>query len=320
PVAVINFGVPGYTAFQGEKLYPARVRPLAPDVVVLAFGAVNENSARDPSAAERYRVTSRTHPAATAVSNALMRFRGYQLLRFLVAAARGEDRAAESARRRFFENLERRERGQAYTRNVDVPQFRESLRALIRAAREDDARPLLVSPPRSPQVEAARPELLEYTRAIFEVGRETRTPVCDVRRGFQVRRDARLLRDSVHPGGRGHRLYAELLRDCFVREGILSQSGGASGPPSREPALDEVGDRLPDQVVTDPVRMAAVGQEHPLRRPARFASVPPVASPRALHLLGQERAVAQLRNPPHHRGVAVHEGNAGLARRPLHRL
>jgi lysophospholipase L1-like esterase len=228
PVEVINFGVPGYTAFQGAKLYPKRVRPLRPDIVVLAYGAVNENSARDPDAAERYRVTSRTSPAAIAVSNALLRFRSYQLLRFAIAKLRDEEDAAGEARRRFFENLERREKGMNYKRNVDVPAFREALRELIRAAREDGARVLLVSPPRTPRAELERPELLEYTRAIFEVGRETRAPVCDVRRGFRERRDPTLLRDSVHPGGRGHRLYAELLRDCLAREEILPGSGDAS--------------------------------------------------------------------------------------------
>ncbi len=226
PVEVINFGVPGYTAFQGSKLYPARVRPLDPDVVVVTYGAVNESTARDPNAEERYRVTRRTSPLAAAVSNALLRFRSYQLLRFALAALRGEDRAAERARQRFFANLERHERGADFKRNVDPGAFRAALLELIGAAREDGARVLLVSPPRSVRFEAERPEVLEYTRVIFDVARESATALCDVRRGFRERGDPRLLRDSVHPGGRGHRVYAELLRDCLAREGML-------GPPRR---------------------------------------------------------------------------------------
>ena len=220
PLEVINFGVPGYSAFQGAKLYPERVRPLAPDVVVIAYGAINEASARDPDALERYRITSRTSPAAMALSNFLMRFRSYQLLRFGVAAVRGEEEAAAKAQRDTIANAERRLAGLPYKRNVDVPVFRDALRELIDAAREDGARPVLVSPPRSLAAEAERPELLEYTRAIEDVGRETATPVCDVRAGFRARGDPKLLRDRVHPSGRGHLLYAELLRDCLADAGV----------------------------------------------------------------------------------------------------
>ncbi|HSJ96729.1 MAG TPA: GDSL-type esterase/lipase family protein, partial [Myxococcota bacterium] len=215
------FGVAGYSVFQGLEVYRHKVRRFAPAVVVIAFGAFNEAAPADPPAEERARVTQApANQILFQLDAALLRFRWYQLLRFAVAELRGERAIAERNMERYEANFARWEAGEGWRPEVDVESFGRLLAALVRESQADGARVLLVSPPRSPDVEGRLPALLEYTRQIQAVGERTGVPVCPVRHAFREAGEP-LLIDSMHPTARGHQRYAELVAACLRRDGIV---------------------------------------------------------------------------------------------------
>lgn len=82
---VLNFGVPGYTSFQGAKLLEREVLAYRPDVVTIAYGA-NDDASVARTARERY------EHAASWVGGAqflLKRSKAYGSLKALLLRARG---------------------------------------------------------------------------------------------------------------------------------------------------------------------------------------------------------------------------------------
>jgi len=121
--AVLNYGVPGYTSFQGRRLLDGVLQRRAPDFVILAFGA-NDLEADRYSDAEKARRgvgwRARLRPL-------LDRSAAVRMLRGTPAAARTApgDRAPTAVR-------------------VSDAEYRENLRAMIAAARDAGSRVLLL--------------------------------------------------------------------------------------------------------------------------------------------------------------------------------
>lgn len=228
PVEVLNFGVPGYTVFQGLELYRERVRSFAPAVVVVAFGAFNEAAPADPPARERARILQApANRLLYGLDAALLRFRWYQLPRWALAQLRDERVISERNMDRYERNLVHWQAGEVWRPEVDVDEFAEMLEALVREVRADGAGVLLVSPPRRAEIERDLPALLHYTRGIRSVAERTGAPLCPVRSVFRREGDA-LLADSVHPSARGHERYAEVVAECLVRAGLVAAAGDSS--------------------------------------------------------------------------------------------
>ncbi len=120
--AVINYGVPGYTSFQGRRVLGKLLARHRPDFVVLAFGAndLELDVASDAAKAERI------SPLRLRLYTALNHLATARLLGRWEGARRTEpERPAQSTR-------------------VSPAEFRENLLAMIRAARGAGARVILL--------------------------------------------------------------------------------------------------------------------------------------------------------------------------------
>jgi lysophospholipase L1-like esterase len=120
--AVLNYGVPGYTSFQGRRLLDQLLARHRPDYVILAFGAndLERDVASDAAKAERI---------------SPLRLRVYTALNHLAIA--------RLLRRREGEQRRDPDRP-AQTTRVSPAEFRENLLAMIRAARGAGARVILL--------------------------------------------------------------------------------------------------------------------------------------------------------------------------------
>lgn len=129
---VLDFGVTGFTTFQGEKLLVERALAYDPKVVLAAFGACNEQFAASPHPVEaKFAITSRTSPRMAAWRGHLRRLRIFQAIERVVATP--PDRAQRGA---GLVNWAKWYRGSRdYTPNQSVPSFERSLEAIVADAR-----------------------------------------------------------------------------------------------------------------------------------------------------------------------------------------
>jgi len=229
---VLDFGVIGFTVLQGVERYRERARHFHADVVVAAFGAVNEHWPVEDSNDEDklakqhaqttswYRFTKRVRKELRLAhllaylqlrADGGMQARHERYVRPKEAQAEIADRAGEVA----WE-------GQ---RRVDVDDYVAGLDALRKAVESDGARLALVVMPRRPIVERERPVLLEYTRATHDFAAEHGLALCDAHAIFRAEAeragaDELFLgsgdeADHWHPTPRGHAMIASCLADAL---------------------------------------------------------------------------------------------------------
>lgn len=228
---VLDAGVIGYTVAQGLERYLALVRDYRPDVVIAAFGAVNEHLAT-PDFEDRVKIAdSAAHFGGwKRVADGLREnLRVLHLASKLVERYQGVDRGQLAdeliARRKEMKRLEptQGEVDWPGTRRVSLERFRECLGELCSLARADGARVILISMPRHAQIEKDAPVLLEYNRAVAEVAQACGAQLCDARAAVL---DAlahgtpwnALFGDHYHPSARGHALFAEKLAELASPE------------------------------------------------------------------------------------------------------
>jgi len=214
---VLNFGVVGFTAFQGEKLLEGRVLTYHPAFVLVAFGAIDELlPALGYDVDDKFRITSRVRPWAALWRD---RLRGLRLLQLI---ERSLGRQPESGiELRAHENYVKWNGGSRdYMRNQSVASFERSLVRIVELGRSYGARVVLIGPPRQTMVETRWPWANEYSAAIERVASRLQVPFWDVRTAFRAvpNRDERLFLDYYHPNIAGHRLYAKLLADKILHD------------------------------------------------------------------------------------------------------
>lgn len=214
-VEVLNFGVEGFSAFQGEKLLEGRIVGYHPRVVVAVFGAVNEAlPALGHDVDSKFTITSRANPLAVVWRDRLDDMRILQLMERLIG--RRLERGIEL---KAHENWEKWNRGSRdYVRNQSVASFERSLERIVRSARSHDARVVLLSPPRRTIVETRWPWVNEYSAAIERVASRLNVPFWDVRAAFRAvpGADEKLFLDYYHPNAAGHQLYARFLAEKII--------------------------------------------------------------------------------------------------------
>ncbi|MBK8180474.1 MAG: SGNH/GDSL hydrolase family protein [Planctomycetes bacterium] len=227
---VLDFGVVGYTLLQGIERYVARVREWQPDVVVAAFGSVNEHLlAQGAPDVEKVAALAEPGGLSAVLRRARSSSRAVQLAaRCLdgMAARRVEEAAALERRRAESEaelapfvgqpDLESAHQGR---RRVSLEEFRAGLERLEQLVRADGAVLVLVSLPRRPGVEFNSPVLRSYSQAIVDHAAASGAALYDGRADFRAYREVEhgdpsmlfLEGDDVHPGVRGHRRLARGL-------------------------------------------------------------------------------------------------------------
>jgi len=220
-VEVLNFGVIGFTIAQGLRLYEGRVRTYRPDIVIAAFGAVNDQHLTLADLVDEKKLT-RISRLRYRIREFLQRYASIRLLNQL--------RAGESDGQHEIEQDQLASR-------VPLADFERCLRDLHRAVLADGGQLVLVSPPRRFDGEARFPRTLEYTEALLRLARELDLPLADVRESFRAGDlealgpdlleqphlgvESTLFIDPWHPSPAGHRRYAVVIGRALERAGLL---------------------------------------------------------------------------------------------------
>jgi hypothetical protein len=209
---VLNFGVIGFSAFQGEKLLEGRALSYRPQVILAAFGAVDELlPASGYDVDDKFALTSRVDPRLAVWRDRLRALRVFQLVERALAGR--SDR--QEVERRARENLDKWNRGSGdYLPNQGVPSFERSLERIVGLGRSRGARVALIVPPRRTALETLWPWATEgYSAAIERVASRLDAPAWDARAAFRAvpASDERLFLDQFHPNVPGHQLYARFL-------------------------------------------------------------------------------------------------------------
>lgn len=222
---VLDAGVIGFTVRQGIERYKELVRPLRPDVVVAAFGSVNEHYSAPGARTDAQKITD--NHERDGVFHQLERYvRVHLRIAHLIDAWAFESRGGREAmlqawaERQVMQSDDRAHCGEiefAGLRRVSLDEFRTALRELAREVASDGARLVLVAMPRAKIAEDKAPILPFYSQAILDVAREDSIAVADARTLFRERQahgaePALFLKDDYwHPSPAGHRAIAEAL-------------------------------------------------------------------------------------------------------------
>jgi len=233
---VIDAGIDGFTVRQGLERYRRLVRRYRPDVVVAAFGAVNEHwPALDMSDdAKILHGSSRAGLVGAGMHFLRQNLRLGHLASWM-RSPRARDELIREVRQR-----RRKEAELAPTsgrpdwpgeRRVSVEEFERFLEELQSEVESDGARLVLVVLARQAAAEEKLPVLPLYTAAALKVAQEEELQVLDARTRFRVRfftgtEVAELMHDYWHPTPAGHRLIAEALVP-MVLDKELNRGGDA---------------------------------------------------------------------------------------------
>lgn len=134
-------------------------------------------------------------------------------------------------------------------KRVPLADFQANLKTIIERCRGIGAEVLLCTP--NGVIDTAdrpRTKLAEYNQAMQEVGRQTKTPVCDVYAAYEALRASdplafRLLcSDEIHPNMAGHKLTAETICRTITGKKVSLTD---AGPP--DPALARTRQLLRDR-------------------------------------------------------------------------
>jgi lysophospholipase L1-like esterase len=231
---VIDGGVGGYTVRQGIERYREMRRNLRPDLVIAAFGTVNEYKhalgySDDDKIAE---LDKRKGGLAGFFRRVHRHLRVAQLATWLRHKHAVDEvmAASDEARRREPElSIEDGQTDWKGTRRVSLGEFRVFISELRRDVGAAGARLILVAMPRSKVVEDKNPVLLQYTRAVLSSAIEADVQVLDAHARFaQIAADdadeKRLLLDPWHPTPLGHKLIAQWLAP-LVRDALRNRGG-----------------------------------------------------------------------------------------------
>jgi lysophospholipase L1-like esterase len=228
---VLDFGVVGYTVRQGLERYTRVVREYKPDIVVEAFGAVNDHhQAQVMADKDKIKVDVEAQGVwLEAKTYMRSQWRVFHLFAKTADMLRGgyydeRDRAFKKVR--FEEKISAKmgevdfETKYHGTRRVSLEDFKATLLALRDEVTKDGGRLVMLNMPRLKNVEAQSPMLLLYTRMVLEIAASESLPLADGRKAFAeaVKSGAREPRlyvkgDSYHPSQDGHALLAAALAE-----------------------------------------------------------------------------------------------------------
>ncbi len=216
---VVNAGLVGATIEQGWRRYLALCERWRPDVVVLAFGAVNEHWASSglDDAAKLAELARRGGAAVAPEWSARLReeLRLAHLAAWLGDLARGGRRAI--LERRAGASARAHEVGvylePGYLRRVSPGQFEQALERFRAATAEQGSALVLLHVPRPAETERARPPVLDYDPRLLAFAARSGTPLVEAHDAFRdgSAPEAELFVDPYHPSALGHERLARLL-------------------------------------------------------------------------------------------------------------
>lgn len=215
PVEALNFGVPGYSSWQGRQLLGSVLRDYHPDLVILLFGWNDHWRAR--GFPDKMQIPA---PQPGRLLSTLRRLRLYQLLNRLAVLAREKISPPSPLLR------------------VSPDDYRENLRAMIRACRRQGVRAILATAPSGLGL-APLPDFFtylefvgapedvgtlhrEYNQIVRNLAAEEAVPLADLDRFFVERGLPNFFdqpdKDIIHPNTAGYQLMAEALAGIVESE------------------------------------------------------------------------------------------------------
>jgi lysophospholipase L1-like esterase len=228
PAEVIDLGVIGYTIRQGLERWRALGRAQHPDVVIAAFGAINDHLAAVDVADDQRIADSKARNDPLRRSTEWLRDHS-RLTQLAARAIEGRQVAAAEKRKQWFDRWEAQRAREprlgyddyAGVRRVPLALFEATLEELRADVEASGARLVLLSMPRQPKLEQTSPVLLQYTELVQRYAREHGLDCIDVRGAFRDRSRIEqgftaLLHDTVHPTAAGHRLIAADLASVLA--------------------------------------------------------------------------------------------------------
>jgi lysophospholipase L1-like esterase len=222
---VLDLGVIGFSIEQGLERFEALGKALRPDVVVAAFGAVNDHFWAQ-TMPDRQKIDARKQPAIAQrlVHGARVNLRVLHGCAWIVDRLRGEDReqmrAAWNEKRREMDAFNQGA-GQVDwpgDRRVGLARFALALDELAERTRALGAELVLISMPRNPSREQESPVLVLYNQAVTDAAARLGARLFDARdavstelRGPPRRPWSELFLDAYHPSAKGHALFVRGL-------------------------------------------------------------------------------------------------------------
>jgi lysophospholipase L1-like esterase len=222
-VEVIDAAVVGYTIVQGLERYRAFAKAYDPDIVVEAFGEVNEHfMSWGPPDVQKVEMPLLEGGRWTEIVKMIRRnVRSVQLVAKIsdqMNSARALERDLEFRKLRYEMELQEHigEVDWKGQRRVPLDDFEKTLMTLRDEVRADDAILVVLSMPRRRETEAKSPVLATYTERIAEIARREGIAFADGWGAFRKAEESGakeedLFRDLWHPKAVGHRLLAEVL-------------------------------------------------------------------------------------------------------------
>ena len=236
-VEVINAGVIGYSSFQGYQILKHKIMLYQPEIVILYFGAINEQFPANPySDREKIKITATQNQLLNEVSRYLLKVRIIQLVAKMssVAYLRFSDR--HHIDKASYANYEKWHNGKEYKQRVSLEEFRDDLEGMIALTKKDWIHCLLVSPHRRKIVEEQYPILPLYTQVIESVSEKNNIPLVDIHNKFFSNYGGEeklfLPGDHFHPNVIGHELIAQEL-SVFIFDNIYKKRHNSNSLPFR---------------------------------------------------------------------------------------
>lgn len=224
---LLNGGVIGFTVVQGYRRFVDLVKPHRPDLVVLAFGAVNEHFPSALGDVEKLKRAAKQEKTffSKLVHRATLKLRFLQFLHSFKDKLRGDtkDRGQETVDNRRREAIEykKMKEGEEANRRVTAEEYGEWIGRIADEAQALGAQTILVSFPRKEEKEVEIPYLLQYTETLARVAHEKKLPLVDARAEFKrILEDGQdgspvteedLFNDNFHPTPRGHQIIAKMV-------------------------------------------------------------------------------------------------------------
>lgn len=223
PTESLNAGVIGYTIAQGTVRYNDLVRPHHPDVVVIAFGAINDHlhgPGQESDESKIAKLQARNHGTDRALDWCRAHLRTAHLISWLRFRQRGGRKAL---RQRYAKTRDATlttlanvgQRDYPGVRRVSLTDYRRNLEDLIQAIEADGARPILLSMPRMLAPETEFPVLIDYSHATEAAATRRFTPLVDIRahfRSYGEVYETSIFFDYWHPRPKAHALIATDLQ------------------------------------------------------------------------------------------------------------
>ena len=222
PTEPLNAGVIGYSILQGLSRYRTLVRNYKPDVVVLAFGAVNDHYAAPSLEPDHEKIQKLTEESAGFGRAGRWLRENLRIAHFVDSMRFKRNGGMKALRKRYRESRKREfaslaevgKKDYSGVRRVSLVEYRRYLEELVAEIRDDGARVILLCMPRKIDSEGEAPVLVDYSHATEAAATHLQAPLIDLRshfRSYGKIYEGGLFFDNWHPRPRGHRLIAEDL-------------------------------------------------------------------------------------------------------------